>query len=227
MKARRKKRKLAAYYPLLWMLAIPVLNICYGLLNQDRGNVSSLLTSFDVNIQFVPGFIIPYLLWYPFIIGMLVVFFMKNKTAYYRTLLSLCMGLVLCYITYFIFQTTVLRPSIDPNQGILMMLVNFVYQTDAPYNCFPSIHVLSSYVILKGLADCPQAARAIRIGTWVMSWLIIASTLFVKQHVWADVVGAIVLVEVVYYAVKRWIPARESKSPARAQIFNNKQKSLT
>ncbi|WP_442600801.1 phosphatase PAP2 family protein [Paenibacillus sp. KN14-4R] len=205
------KSKFHNYLPLLWLLAIPILNICYGFLNHGGVQVWSLMTAFDQSIPFIPAFIIPYLLWYPFIIGMLVLFFLKNKTTYYLTLLSLCVGLILCYIIYYFFQTTVPRPQITIDHGLLGTLVNFVYQTDAPYNCFPSIHVMTSYVILRGLSNCPQISRIIRVSVHIMSWSIILSTLFVKQHVWADIVGAVLLVEIVYYAVSKWMPAKHEQ----------------
>lgn len=101
------KRKLADYKPLLWILAIPVLNIFYGVLNHGNTTVRSLMISWDNYIPFIPAFIIPYILWYPFILAMLVAYFLKNKTTYYRTLLTLCLGLIASYITFFFYQTTV------------------------------------------------------------------------------------------------------------------------
>ncbi|GAA0133248.1 phosphatase PAP2 family protein [Paenibacillus sp. YSY-4.3] len=207
------KRKLADYKPLLWILAIPVLNIFYGVLNHGNTTVRSLMIPWDDHIPFISAFIIPYILWYPFIISMLFAYFIKNKTTYYRTLLTLCLGLVASYITFFFYQTTVGRPEITET-GLTYWLVNFIYMTDGPYNCFPSIHVLTSYLMLKGLAECNWSA----LSKWtiiIASWTITASTVFVKQHVLLDIVGAIVLVEVLYFVVRRWVFAvSPSPSPA-------------
>lgn len=211
------KRKLADYKPLLWILAIPVLNIFYGVLNHGNTTVRSLMISWDNYIPFIPAFIIPYILWYPFILAMLVAYFLKNKTTYYRTLLTLCLGLIASYITFFFYQTTVGRPVITET-GLTYWLVNLIYQTDGPYNCFPSIHVLTSYLMLKGLSECKWPALA----KWtiiIASWTITASTVFVKQHVVLDIAGAIVLVEILYFIVRKWVfPAEPGLSTANQSV---------
>lgn len=91
--------KLKAHTPLLWMLIIPVLNLFYRPLNNGEGPVSNLMTDLDKLIPFVPAFIVPYLLWYPFIIIMLIILCVNNKRAYYQTLLTQCLGLISCYLT--------------------------------------------------------------------------------------------------------------------------------
>ncbi|MCQ6557528.1 phosphatase PAP2 family protein [Paenibacillus mendelii] len=206
------KNKIAGLLPLLWLLAIPVLNLFYTILNHGETNVRSLVTGLDERIPFVPAFIIPYVIWYPFIITMLIVLFLKNRRTYYRTLLTLCLGLITCYIIYYFYQTTVGRPIITEN-GPLYGLVKLIYATDRPYNCFPSIHVFTSYLMLKGMSDCANWSRTARLGSTVISWTIIVSTLFVKQHVWLDIVGGIVVAEVLYAVVRKWIIISEKRIP--------------
>ncbi|MFD1175142.1 phosphatase PAP2 family protein [Paenibacillus puldeungensis] len=200
--------KLKAYTPLLWVLVIPVLNLLYAPLNHGKGTVSSLMTDLDKQIPFIPAFIVPYLLWYPFIIIMLIIFCANNKRVYYRTLLTQCLGLISCYLIYVLFQTTVPRPSI-PDYGVLYKLVGFVYNTDEPFNCFPSIHVLTSYLMIKGVSLCPHFSKLVRLVVFACSWSIICSTFFVKQHVLLDAAGAIALVEMLWFAVGRLSPFKE------------------
>lgn len=201
--------KLRAYAPLLWILVIPVLNLFYGPLNHGNGTVSSLMTDLDKQIPFIPVFIIPYLLWYPFIIVMLIAFFVSNKQVYYLTLLTQCLWLISCYLVYALFQTTVPRPSI-PEYGILYKLVAFVYNTDQPFNCFPSIHVLTSYLVIKGASLCRKLPKLCRAAVYTCSWSIICSTLFVKQHVLLDIAGAIVLIEILWYVLSRLSPFKQT-----------------
>lgn len=191
------KNKLIAYSPLAWLLAIPVLNIVYGILNRGGPDVTQLSIEWDHSIPFVPAFIIPYLLWYPYVFSMFIVFFRKDRSVYYRSLTLTCIGLVVCYLIYYVFQTTVPRPEIAYD-GILNWLVGIVYMTDGPYNCFPSIHVLTSHIVLKAALQC-KLSRGIKAAAFVTSWLIIISTLFVKQHVLADVAGGILLSEALYF----------------------------
>lgn len=206
-------RTFAAYLPLCWLLAIPVLNVFYGLLNHGGSHVSELVTGWDLMIPFIPVFIIPYLIWYPYVFFMFVVFFKKDRRIYYRSLTLTCIGLVVCYSVFYFFQTTLLRPELGEG-GVLNTLVGFVYATDAPYNCFPSIHVLTSHIVLKAAFQC-KLGKSVTAAAFVTSWTIIASTLFVKQHVLADVAGGILLSEMLYFLIGRKI-FRESKKERAA-----------
>ncbi|GAA3411362.1 phosphatase PAP2 family protein [Paenibacillus hodogayensis] len=206
------RAKVAGYMPLLWLLCIPVLNVCYGLLNREGPNVRSLMTIMDVHTPFVSYFIIPYLVWYPFMIGMFVLLFRKDAQVYYRTLVMLCVGLVVCYITYYFFQTVVSRPVVTDDVP-LHMLVNLVYNTDQPYNCFPSIHVLTTYLIWKSTVQYITLSRKAHAVIGIVAWAIIVSTVFVKQHVVLDIVGAIVVVEMMAMAMRVLFPLRK-KAPA-------------
>lgn len=202
--------KVKTYLPLLWILVIPVLNIFYAVLNQAHMPVYSLMTDLDAQIPFVPMFIIPYLIWYPFIIIVLFMLCIRERSVYYRTLLTQCLGLVACYIIFYLFQTTVERPT-AMGTGIFEGLVNLVYSTDNPYNCFPSIHVLTSYLMIKGAMACASYPNWERTAVKVCAWMIIASTLFVKQHVLLDIAGAIAVVELLWYGVGKLSLGQQSK----------------
>lgn len=196
-------------FPLLWLIAIPVLNLFYGMLNHPGDHVYSLVTDLDRLMPFVPAFIIPYVLWYPFLAIVLVGLAVKNRETYYRTLLAFCAGLVIAYAAYAVFQTTVPRPAVSPD-GILNRIVLLVYGHDNPYNCFPSIHVLTSYLMLRGAAAFGSRTRG---AVTAMSVLIIASTLFVKQHVWADLIGGILVGEFTFRAAGLLVPILRNRRP--------------
>ncbi|WII35108.1 phosphatase PAP2 family protein [Paenibacillus thiaminolyticus] len=178
----RQKITWTQYRPLLWMLAIPVLNIFYGIQNRPGAQTYSLSTTWDEHIPFVPEFIVPYIVWYPFIVLTMIFLFRRRPSVYYRTLLALCLGLVICYMIYFFFQTTVARPDIE-GSGLFDTLVRIIYWTDMPYNCFPSIHVLTSCLMYR--SSFVFRARTRHVIRFTAA-AIILSTLFVKQHVIAD-----------------------------------------
>ncbi|MFD1175805.1 phosphatase PAP2 family protein [Paenibacillus puldeungensis] len=190
-----KKNQTSTWLSLLWLLMIPILNIFYKVLNHPSEHVYSLVTDLDRLTPFVPAFIIPYVLWYPFIAAVLIGLVFKNRTLYYRTLLALCSGLIVSYVVYALFQTTVPRPEHLSEQGVLNQLIWLVYRHDQPFNCFPSIHVLTSYLMLRGASGF---GRTIRLATTVMSISIICSTLLIKQHVLMDVAGGILVGELLF-----------------------------
>ncbi|MBB6669261.1 phosphatase PAP2 family protein [Cohnella nanjingensis] len=181
--------------PLLWMLAIPALGVIYTLSNRAGLNVYSLATTMDDKTPFVPAFVLPYSLWYPFLAAVLIGLFRKDPRLYFRTLSALCLGLVTCYVIYFVFQTTVSRPEVPPGPGWSSALLRFVYANDMPYNCFPSIHVLTSYLMIKSFRPFGRWARCLIL---LVGTAIIVSTVMIKQHVIADVAAGILLAEIVY-----------------------------
>ncbi|SFJ15447.1 PAP2 superfamily protein [Paenibacillus sp. UNC496MF] len=204
------RRRLKAWLPLLWMLLLPFLNLFYVLLNRPGEQVHRLATAFDRALPVIPAFSVPYVLWYPFVALTLVGLFLKDRRAYYRTLGALCLGLVICYLVYACFQTTVDRPAVA-GDGFFQSLMRAVYANDAPFNCFPSIHVLTSYLMLRAASSYRPA---LRVGIRIMAVLIMCSTLFMKQHVIADVAAGIATAELVYFACGR-IQRRSRRGNAR------------
>lgn len=187
--------------PLLLMLIIPLVNIFYTYTNNSFRGVHSLTTDLDKAIPFLKVFIVPYLIWYPFIIVTLVYLCIKHRKIYYKVLSSLIIGMLLSYIVYFFFQTTVLRPQLT-GQDLITNLVRFVYNTDNPFNCFPSIHVLTTYLMMKGIRKSRNRQAVINISVYLIGILIILATQFVKQHVILDVIFAILLAEGIYKIVE-------------------------
>ncbi|WP_270474737.1 phosphatase PAP2 family protein [Clostridium cochlearium] len=178
------------------LLSIPIINIFYALLNNNNRGVFQLVTSIDNTIPFIKEFIIPYILWYPFIVLSLLFICLKDLKVYYRTLITLNLCLLSCYLIYYFFQTTVPRPTIYGND-IFSFLTLLIYKYDKPFNCFPSIHVVTSYLMIKGInsIDCSKKIKHLVI---FMSILIIVSTLFIKQHVILDVISAILLGDIIF-----------------------------
>ncbi|MFC0189711.1 phosphatase PAP2 family protein [Fictibacillus aquaticus] len=180
------------FLPLCLLLSIPLLNLIYEALNHGERGAQQLITTIDHNIPFLEIFVLPYLLWYAFIFVMLVIFCLFDRRIYYRTLLSFTTGMLVCYTVYFFFQTTVPRPEVI-NEGILTSLVLYVYGADQPFNCFPSIHVLSSYLMITAIRHSKLWTLKREIIISLISYSIILSTLFVKQHVVLDVVAGVLL----------------------------------
>lgn len=184
---------------LSFMGSIMISNIFYKLLNNGDGDINSLVTNVDRTIPFLKIFILPYITWYGYITVGLIYLCMKNRKTYYTSLISLNIGLAVCYIIYAIFQTTVPRPVVA-DSDILSKLVNMIYKHDNPFNCFPSMHVTTTYILMKGINDT-ESNVIISFIFNVIGILIIISTQFVKQHVVLDLIFALLLCEVIFRLV--------------------------
>ncbi len=180
-------------YPLLYLLSIPLLHTIYNYLNTNHTNGTDIMTTIDHQIPFLPQFIIPYIGWYFFIIFYLIYFFQKDRKIYYESLLANNFGMIISYLVYFFFQTTVPRPLLV-NDDFFTNLVRFIYSNDQPFNCFPSIHVLTTFIIMYAMYRSEINSLFHRYFIYIFGSFIILSTVFVKQHSILDGVASIILV---------------------------------
>jgi membrane-associated phospholipid phosphatase len=196
-----KKMDWKNYYPLLLMLVFPILGIIYAMSNNNSNQeVYSLLTAVDQSIPFIKAFALPYSVWIFYIYVCLVYFFKKDINVYYRALLTYIICALICYLIYSVFQTTVPRPMVMGSDPI-SRLMRYIYNRDQPFNCFPSIHCFSSYMVMRMVwTGSFRNKWNVTLITGVSS-LIIISTLFVKQHVIMDALAGIFLVEVVFAVI--------------------------
>ena len=149
-------------------------------------------TVFDDMIPFCEIFIIPYLLWFPYVI-MTVVYFLfrnKNKKEYFQLIFNLMMGMTVFLVVSYIYPNIQqLRPAVFPRNNIFTQLVAGIYKTDTPTNILPSIHVFNSLAVYFAIRHCQalKNKKWIQIGSLILSTLIVLSTMFIKQHSVIDV----------------------------------------
>ncbi|WP_171684513.1 phosphatase PAP2 family protein [Paenibacillus planticolens] len=203
------------------LLLIPLVGLIYVHLNQEGTRVYSLVTDLDRHIPFLKGFVVPYLSWYGFLLVCFLYLAYKDRRNYYITLVESVVGLLICYGLYAIYQTTVPRPELIGSDPLLRM-VAWVYRTDEPFNCFPSTHVLTSYLMMRAYLRTTHVALRYKIIVSCMSLLIILSTQFVKQHVLLDIVGAILVAECVVYALDRMRRGWLADSPMTVRTQQSK-----
>jgi hypothetical protein len=182
------------------IMSMPLLHIFYGILNNGDRGASSLMTDLDRGIPFLKIFILPYLAWYPFLLCTFVFFYLKDRDTFYKTLLALDAGLIICYLVYFLYQTTVPRPLLV-GEDLQTKMVTWLYAADQPFNCFPSIHSLTSYLMFKGINHSHIRNKRNQLAISGVAFTIILSTLFVKQHTVLDAFAAIFLGEVLFNRV--------------------------
>ncbi|MCM3664921.1 phosphatase PAP2 family protein [Mesobacillus subterraneus] len=182
---------------LLFLLVMPVLGLIYKILNTNPRNPVILSTNLDTMIPFLPIFIVPYIVWYAFILGYLIYFWYKDISVYLKTLSVIVVGELVCFVIYFYFQTTVPRPKLV-GDGFLVDLVGMIYSHDQPFNAFPSIHVLTTFAIILGNINIRNKHIFHSVFVSVMGSMIIISTLFVKQHYILDMFASMFLTSFIY-----------------------------
>ncbi|MCR5477420.1 MAG: phosphatase PAP2 family protein [Lachnospiraceae bacterium] len=161
-------------------------------------------TNLDDVIPFVKVFVIPYYLWFGYVIIPVMYLFFKSREEYWRAFIFLSVGM-----TVFLIVSTVwpnghdLRPAYLLGDDLCTNLIRSLYKTDTPTNLWPSIHVYNSlgvhFAIIR--SDLLKDKKWIQNGSLILCISIIASTMLIKQHSVFDVVTAVLMSIVMYYLI--------------------------
>jgi len=158
---------------------------------------AQLTTRFDQSIPFAPKFVWFYMMIYPiFLIPFLNVHdrqFFKLMAYAYTTVM------VICYTIFFVFPVAMDRPAFEVVDFSTWALQKF-YNNDPQVNCFPSTHVTMAMLASLMLYEINRAQGIFCVA---LTLVIAASTVLIKQHYIADVLVALVIATLVYYAYFR------------------------
>lgn len=199
---------------LLYMVAYLV---AFQLIEQwNRLHYTVIHTAVDDIIPFVPVFVIPYLLWFPYVLVSCFYLLMKNEEAYHRLCTVLVIGMTVFIAVSIVFPNIhLMRPQTMPEDTVFTRMISLLYLADTPTNLTPSIHVFNSLAVVgaawswdwrtdRGMA-LPSSVRIPgRITITVLGLLITLSTMLIKQHSFSDVVIAFALFFVTWILVYRF-----------------------
>ena len=215
-------RRIAALihkYKHAWLLLYACIYLpwfCY-LERTVTGNYHVMHAALDDLIPFCEYFIIPYLLWFPYVAVTVAYFFFTSKNDYYRLCAFLFTGMTISLLVCTLFPNgTNFRPHIDPDKNIFCLLVSKLWKADTCTNVFPSIHVYNSLGVHIAVSHSERLRkhRFLVAGSGILMVLIMLSTIFLKQHSILDVIGAGVMACVLYQFV---YAAEKKKEPHYAK----------
>ena len=183
-------------FRLCFAISIPLATIIHVSLNRYSPNVHIVKTFIDDIVPLNKYFAVPYLFMFLYITTALVYFAIVDYKYYFKLLASIVFGMLLCFVVYYYFPTTVPRPDVSGSDFFTTLVIN-IYANDNPFNCFPSIHVLSAYLPLL-FALKYKKSTFMKVFTIVGCISISLSTLFLKQHYFLDAVASIFLGTALY-----------------------------
>ena len=161
----------------------------------------------DSKIPFIPYMIIIYNLFYPMIFISFYNIFNRDKDTYYKGIIAGILGYIIADIIFLLYPVEMIRPDIT-NLNIDVInnfILQLTYKIDnPPINCFPSIHCIFCFQAIYSIIKCKNYNYKF-ISIFIL-FLIIISTLLVKQHYVIDVLGALVVVIItnfIVYLIKR------------------------
>lgn len=185
--------------------------LCFNYLEKSTALYRIIHIAIDDFIPFVEYFIVPYMMWFPFVISVALCLAYINKSESIKLTLFLGIGMTAFLIISYLYPNgQQLRPDVFPRDNIFTDMVRLLYSVDTPTNVFPSVHVYNTIGIQTAIYSTPELSRnkPLLYGTSVLSALIILSTVFIKQHSVVDLIGAFVLAGVVHHLVYRYNASR-------------------
>ena len=162
-------------------------------------NPHTLGSRFDDKIPFVPIFIFPYVSWYFILFSIPFVLYFYSLPTYALYTMSLLIVVITSGIIYLVYPTTFIRPEPQGN-NLSTKIVKLVYSNDRKIlSCMPSLHCSLSILFILAALTAKNLPLTIKLPVIILSFLIILSTVMVKQHVLIDVITAIPLALISWY----------------------------
>lgn len=155
---------------------------------------SSLETPLDTALPFLVPFVLFYVLAFVQWGLNYLLIARDSKELCYRFAFGNIIAKLICLFFFVFLPTTLARPEVT-GTDLCSRLVRLIYTFDPPVNLFPSIHCLESWCCIRASFLLKKSNRTYQTATLIMSLGVFASTLFIKQHVIADVFGGIVVFE--------------------------------
>lgn len=158
----------------------------------------------DDYIPFNELFVIPYILWFAYIVITVLYFFFTSKEEFYHCTAFLFIGMTICLIIYTLWPNAQdLRVTDFERNNIFVDLVKVFYANDTSTNVCPSIHCFNSIGAHIAISRNARLKKypVIQAVSFVLMISICLSTMFIKQHSFVDFVAAIVLSIIMYFAV--------------------------
>lgn len=103
---------------------------------------------------------------------------------------------IFVFMIFMIWPTAVNRPSVEGVTGIWGWVLSMTFTVDNPLGALPSLHCFYSWLAFRYSLDAEPAER--RWITWLqllLSLLVFASTVLIKQHYFVDIIGGIACAE--------------------------------
>lgn len=169
--------------------------------NSDYPELHIINVPLDNVIPFCEFFIIPYMLWFFYVMGACIYMFLKGTDSeFLKFALSLVIGMSLALTICMIYPNGLtLRPDYIPD-NFCGKIITILYSTDTSTNVFPSIHVYNSLAVNFALLKCKalKGHTVIKTLSTILCIAICLSTVFLKQHSVVDVLGGILLFILLY-----------------------------
>lgn len=201
------------YRHLLLLLWRPIYGVAFTYIERYRyvKMYNPVWSLTDYKIPFCEYFLIPYLFWFIFIIGMLLFTLLFDISEFKRFMYFTMITYSITIAIYLIFPTcNILRPLEFERQNTFTDVIRLYYRMDTSTNVCPSLHVIGSIAVMLAGLHSKAVKSPITKALIVLSAILIGiSTVFVKQHSILDIIWAMPVCLLGYLIVYFRIPSRK------------------
>lgn len=200
--------------PHVWLvLYVPVFLILYftvETLVPSDGDYWVSYMPLDDHIPFAEAFVVPYCLWYPYLIATGLLLMIKDRDNFLKYMYFIMAGftasLLFCLI---VPNGQNLRPDSFERDNIFTVLLSLIYAADTNTNVFPSMHIIGC-IAGTVAAFHSRCMVKLRWPSLILALLISASTVLIKQHSFLDIIGGVAFGAVLYILIYI-VPKRRRK----------------
>ena len=147
-----------------------------------------------------------------FLAAFLPVFVVHQQELIRRVILAYLSVWLIAFVFFLVYPTAAPKHADVTGDGFSAVALRAIYDSDKPYNCFPSLHVAQCFL---AALTCDRVHRGVGLATGLWASLIALSTLYTKQHYIADVVAGILLAYAAHLVFLRGYPREATPEPER------------
>lgn len=185
----------------------PVFGLCFLTVERlwIRESYYPVSCPLDELIPFCEYFLIPYLFWFVFLVGIHIYTLLYDTDSFKKLMRFIMVSYSAAMLVYILFPNCQeLRPVAFERDNVLTRFMEGFYQFDTNTNVCPSIHVIGSVAVML----CAWNSKHFNTTGWkivfaVTALLISVSTVFLKQHSVLDIVAAMPVCMGAYWVVYR------------------------
>ncbi len=175
--------------------------LCYLISKQLEGTPHLIGSLIDQKIPFSIYAIIPYCTWYFMLFIVPYIIYKKDKTKFSKYCITYILMTIVANIIFVIYPTTVNRPIVE-GASIIELLTRLIFWIDTPVlNCFPSLHCAISMLWILFIFNIKESTNKEKMIITTISILIMLSTLYLKQHVFIDLVSGDIIATCIYFII--------------------------
>lgn len=151
--------------------------------------------SLDQKVPFIPFFILFYVLAFAQWVITYIHHCHFGVNTCYRMVAADLVAKFICLVLFIFLPTQMTRPEITGN-SFWDLCVSFIYWVDKPINMLPSIHCLESWMCFRTAIHLPRKNGWYITAQGILTLLVFASTVFIKQHLLLDIPTGILAAEI-------------------------------